>query len=340
MLNSLPFQKVRRTYQISGENPTGGKGCANIPFDHQNCDTLSSKLKVHPFITAEPGETITLADISGEGSINEFFFTTDCNVHNGCKYSKLILRCYWDDETVPSVECPIGAFFANAFDENQHQVESLPVVDLPRNAYSAYWTMPFKKRAKLTLTNENESRTGIIAYRVLYQLYPLPEDMMYFHARYRTAVTIETEPVYTILDGVSGKGTYVGTYLAWRAKNPNWWGEGEVKFYIDGDREYPSLSDNGSEDYFGGSFGFSTFNSTNCLNDEHTYSTPFLGVPLFVNDGSGIRKISMYRWHILDSIGFFENIKVTIDTISLQPGQGLVPISDELSSVAYWYQAK
>lgn len=162
---------------------------------------------------------------------------------------------------------------------------------------------------------------------------------MYFHAQYRRNQTTVEKPVYTILDDVHGKGCYVGTYLAWNSLNSSWWGEGEVKFYIDGDSSFPTMADNGTEDYFGGSFGFSPFNTDLAGNAEQTFSTAYLGMPLAKTDHpSGGRRFSLYRWHIHDNIGFFSDLKVTVDTLGWWRKPGLRPLSEEISSVAYWYQ--
>ncbi len=336
MLQFLPFQGARVTRQISAENPTGepGGACRWDEAHPENTIDQGQGLKVHPFLSLQPGECATLADIQGPGCINECFITTDHRYS-----SELVLRIYWDDEPSPSVECPLGAFFANGFDEDKHPVHSQPVVVLPRNAYNCYWQMPFRRRAKMTLTNDGESNIGCVAYRVLYQLYELPDDVMYFHAQYRRSVTTPEDPTYTIIDGISGAGCYVGTYLAWNSLNSSWWGEGEVKFYIDGDGSYPTMADNGTEDYFGGSFGFSPFNSDLGGNAEQTYSTAYLGMPLAKLDNTmGGRRYSLYRWHIMDSIGFFHQLRVTVDTLGWWRKKGLRPLGEDIASVAYWYQ--
>lgn len=350
----IPFSKVYETRQISAENPTGEPGNA-CRWDKNNPELTmdyGKGRKVHPFLQIEPRQTITLADIEGPGCIDEFFITTEHQY-----LSELVLRIYWDDEETPSVESPLGCFFANGFDTYKHEVNSLPVVALPRNAYSCYWQMPFRKRARVTLTHDGDNKIMVIAYRILYKLREIPSDTMYFHAQYRRSTTNVENPTYTIVDNIVGKGYYVGTYLAWNSLSSDWWGEGEVKFYIDGDDEYPSMADNGTEDYFGGSFGFSQFNSGNEANDEQTYSTAFLGFPLAVkNTCNSGRKFSLYRWHLNDCIGFQRELKVTVDTLGWWPVQdnesavkspnllgkrtrpGYRPLSEDISSVAYWYQ--
>ncbi len=344
MLRRLAYENGVATRQISAENPTGAKGGAclwtpdpsNPMLPHSGAAMhLGRGWKVRPFIKIAPGETVTLAEIEGPGSIEEIFFTTD--IH---RLSELVLRLYWDGEQLPSVECPVGAFFAMGHDDAPHAVASLPVQVCPRAGLNCYWHMPFRRRALLTLSHEGQTTVGLVAYRVLYKAYPLSGEIGYFHAQYRHNLTDVKHPVYTILDGVRGKGSYVGTYLAWTALQPDWWGEGEVKFYLDGDGETPTMADNGTEDYFGGSFGFSPFGSDACWNEEQTFSYPYLGMPLAqVDQDDGPRKFSLYRWHIQDSIGFVQDIRVEVQTLGLRDNRYL-PLSEDIASVAYWYQVE
>ncbi len=334
MLEQLPYIGGRVTRQISAENPNGEPGNACRWGKKEETLDGGKNLKVHPFLQLKSSETKVLADIDGPGCITEIFFTCD---HKNL--SELVLRIYWDDEEKPSVEVPVGIFFANGFDDHKHAVHSAAIMALPRNAYSCYWQMPFRGHARVTLTHEGIEEISCIAYRVMYQLYEIPDQTMYFHASYHRASTSFDNPTYTILDGVEGSGCYVGTYLAWNALHSDWWGEGEVKFYIDDDCFYPTMADNGTEDYFGGSFGFSSFNSDLCWNDEQTFSSPYMGMPLAVTGGAdSVRKYSLYRWHIYDNIGFQRKLRVTVDTIGLWTRKGYRPLEEDISSVAYWYQ--
>ena len=328
----LAFSPVRETRQISGENPDGKKGGGCRMTEEEPLDG-GCGLKVHPFISLQPGETKVLADIAGAGCIREMFFTTD---HKWL--SELVLRIFWDDETAASVEMPLGMFFANGFDDNHVLVNSAPIAFLPRCAMNCYWEMPFAKRARITLTHEGQEKIGCIAYRILYHKEEWDKKPLYFHAQYRRSMTTREKPVYTILDGVRGMGKYVGTYLAWNAASSGWWGEGEVKFYLDGD-DFPSIADNGCEDYFGGSFGFSKLNGTACADEEVNFCTPCLGMPLALTaDGRSIRKFGLYRWHLSDYIGFLKDIRVTVDTLGWWRKKGYRPLPEEISSMACWYQ--
>jgi len=339
LLGALPFQAGAVTRQISAENPTGekGQGCIWDPnpgdpfLRHSDLAlNLGRGWKVRPFISVAAGETAVLADIQGPGCINEFFITSDLR-----EYRALVLRFYWDDEVVPSVEVPVGDFFAMGHDAFPHTVNSLPVVVNPLRGCNCYWQMPFRRRARITLENEADKEARIVAYRALYKLHDVPESAAYFHAQWRRARTDRAYPLYTIVDGVKGEGLYVGTYLAWRTFYPGWWGEGEVKFYLDGDGEFPTLADNGTEDYFGGAWGFDAEQDGN----RRAFCTPFLGLPLAQPDSvPAPRHYGMYRWHLLDAIGFGEDLRATVQTLGYSNERRYAPLDDDVASVAYWYQ--
>ena len=159
---------------------------------------------------------------------------------------------YWDDQEQPSVECPIGDFFCMGWNEYAH-LNSLAVCVNPGSAFNCYWPMPFRKRARMTLTNISEEAI-LVYYQIDYALCAVEEDEAYFHAQFRRVNPLPYKEVYTILDGVKGRGKYVGTYMAWGVNNRGWWGEGEIKFYMDGDTEYPTICGTGTEDYFCGSY--------------------------------------------------------------------------------------
>lgn len=342
MLSRLPYETGVITRQISAENPTGEKGGAcrwapdpsdpNLPHS-KAAVKLGKGWKVRPFIRLEAGETAVLADIKGPGSIEEMFLTTS---HR--RLSELTLRIYWDGESAPSVESPLGAFFAMGHDMHPHAVNSLPVQVAPRAGLNAYWHMPFRVNAKVTLSNDGAENIDCVAYRLLYKLWPVGAEAAYFHAQYRRGLTTTDNPRHILLDGVQGKGCYIGTYLAWTALNCDWWGEGEVKFYLDGDGEFPTMADNGTEDYFGGSFGFSPFESNACWNEEQPFTYAYLGMPLAKLDAkNACRKYSLYRWHIRDSIGFMKDIRAEVQTLGVRNGH-YRPLGEDIASVAYWYQ--
>jgi hypothetical protein len=173
----------------------------------------------------------------------------------------------------------------------------------------------------------------------MYKLHEVPAEAAYFHAQWRRSLTQREHPEHTILDGVKGRGLYVGTYLAWTALSRGWWGEGEVKFYLDGDGEFPTICDNGTEDYFSGAWGF--FKDPKKDPVEEAFNTPFVGMPLaHTRSADGPRYFGLYRWHVLDSIGFEKDLRVTVQTLGWWPGHIYQPLSDDVASTAFWYQSE
>ena len=344
MFEGLPFKAGQVTRLYSPENPTGAKGMAarwdpadpSLPHGYY-ARRLGVGWKVHPFISIEAGETAVLADIHGSGEICYFFIGTSA------KYlSELVLRMYWNGEQTPSVECPLGAFFAQGFDLIPHEVTSAMVVVAPKRGMNCYWPMPFSSGAKITLTNEGDEKTRVVAYKFAVVEKPVAEDTATFHAQFRRSWTSEDHPEHILLDGVRGVGAYVGTYLAWQPTSTGWWGEGEMKFFIDGDREFPSIADTGLEDYFGGAWNYGATGSYGDVPDmrpEQVYNAPFTGLPLAQADNfNAPRKYGMYRWHVPDAIGFKEDLRVTVQAMAWYPDNTYRPSHDEVTSVAYWYQ--
>jgi hypothetical protein len=168
-----------------------------------------------------------------------------------------------------------------------------------------------------------------LTYQIDYVKNPLPESAGYFHAQWRRATTNRSNPLYTILDGVKGEGQYVGTFVAWTQHSDGWFGEGEVKFYLDGDNKFPTLAGTGTEDYFGASYGF-----------PETYTTAYIGCTLDHKGQDGPPRWSMYRWHIMDPILFHRDLKVTIQALGWWPNHRYQPLSDDIASIAYWYQTE
>jgi hypothetical protein len=215
-------------------------------------------------------------------------------------------------------------------------VNSLAVCVSPGSAFNCYWNMPFRKKAKITLENLDE-KDMILFYQVNYTLTDVPDDAAHFHAQFRRANKLPAKSVHTLLDGVRGRGQYVGTYMAWEARSPGWWGEGEVKFYLDGDQEFPTICGTGTEDYFCGSYCFKNPDS----GLYETFSTPYAGMPQVlppdVADLPG-QRFGLYRWHIADPIRFEKDLKVTMQALGWKPNGAYLPLEDDIASVAYWYQ--
>ncbi len=322
-----------QTRSISPENRSGGKGAGAMDTDGTAASSardLGPGWKISPFLHMAPQETVTLADIEGPGAIQHIWITGSCIQ----KYRRLtILRIYWDDETTPAVECPVGDFFAAGWG-GYAQVSSLPVAVNPNCGFNCYWEMPFRRRCRITLENLADERTSCY-YQTDYTLTDVPEDAAYFHAQFRRVNPLPYKDVYTILDGVRGAGQYIGTYLAVGVTNTGWWGEGEIKFYLDGDGEYPTICGTGTEDYFGGSYNWD-------VNGQYeTYTTPFLGMHQVVRPDGTYRsqtRFAMYRWHVHDPIRFHHDLRVTIQALGWRMGGRYLPLQPDMASVAYWYQ--
>lgn len=344
LLTGLPYLGRIETRMISAENPSGAKGAAAawVP-DPPDPDLVHSGpavplgkgWKVRPFIRLPAGQTAVLADVEGPGTIAYLWITSDIG-----EYRRLVLRVWWDDEPEPSIEAPLGDFFAMGHDGAAHEVTSLPVVVAPRRGLNCWWPMPFRHRARVELTNDGDQDANVVAYKILYHRHDVPDNARYLHAQWRRSVTTRTHPEHTILDGVRGQGHYVGTYLAWTAASGGWWGEGEVKFYLDGDDELPTICDTGTEDYFGGAWSFYRDPAAGDRT-EQVFNAPFLGLPLAANGGpESPRRFGLYRWHLLDPIGFDADLRVTVQALGWYPDHTYQPLTDDIASLALWYQAE
>ena len=331
-MESISALSERVTRSVSPENFTGEKGKGGMATEGTGANAareLGQGWKVSPSVHIEPGETFVLADVEGEGAIKHIWCT-----ENTKRNRLLIIRIYWDGSDKPSVEAPLGDFFASADCLTYSPLSSLAVCVNPRRALNCYWDMPFRKRFKITVENIG-LEMAVLYYQIDYQLYKLPENAGYFHAQFRRVNPLPYKDVYTILDNVKGKGTYVGTYLFWGVNNCGWWGEGEIKFYLDGDKDFPTICGTGTEDYFCGSWNFDV---------EHQYTefcTPYSGLSKVLRPDGVYRsqtRFNMYRWHIADPITFESDIKVTIQALGWRSGRRYLPLQDDISSVAYWYQ--
>ncbi len=329
-MSNLPLLSRAKTRSISPENFTGEKGKAGMSVDGLAKDAardLGQGWKVSPYIHIEPKQTFVLAEIQGPGAIQQIWMTPTGN----WRFS--ILRFYWDGEKQPSVEVPVGDFFACGWGKYA-QVSSLPVCVNPGSAFNCYWVMPFRKSCKITMENLDDNRMTLY-YQINYTLTDVPENAAYFHAQFRRVNPLRYKEVYTILDGVKGWGHYVGTYMCWGSNSSGWWGEGEIKFFIDGDKEFPTICGTGTEDYFCGSYGFVVDNQ------YKEFTTPYSGMPQVLKpDGlwNSQQRFGLYRWHIMDPIRFERDLKVTIQALGWMSGGRYLPLQDDISSVAFWYQ--
>ena len=335
-MGNLSRLSAAQTRSISPENFTGEKGKGGMATEGPNKNAakgLGVGWKISPCINIAAGETREIANIDGPGAIQHIWLTP-----TGV-WRKTIIRFYWDGAENPSVECPIGDFFAYAFQDDRFvQLNSWPVCVNPGRAFNCYWEMPFRKNCRITLENLSDDNFNVY-YQIDYTLTDVPDDCAYFHASFRRVNPVPYKEVYTILDGVEGQGHYVGTYMTWGVNNCGWWGEGEIKFYMDGD-EYPTICGTGTEDYFCGSFDFE-IKGDDGKQKYQEFSTPFAGLSKVIRpDGlySSQQRFSMYRWHIMDPVRFEKDLKVTIQALGWRSGSRYLPLQDDLSSVAYWYQ--
>lgn len=328
-LSQIEPEVVSRS--ISPENFSGAKGQGGMATEgtgkHASSE-LGQGWKVSPSVVIKAGTTFTLADIRGPGSINHIWMTPTGNWRHS------ILRFYWDGETNASVECPVGDFFACGLGA-YCQISSLAVCVNPGSAFNCYWPMPFHKRARVTMENIGADMT--LYYQVDYTLGKVGADAGYFHAQFRDEHPMATRGLYTIVDGVQGEGQYVGTYLNIKVPDAGWWGEGEIKFYLDGDTKFPTICGTGTEDYFCGSYNF----ENPVTHKYQTFSTPYSGLAQVIPADETYKpgqRFGLYRWHIADPIHFKNNLKVTIQVLGWKAGGLYDPLNAEISSVAFWYQ--
>jgi len=336
-MGNLSRLSTAHSRSISAENLNGAKGRGGMATEGTGATCardLGQGWKISPSVIIKAGETFTLADIAGSGAIQHIWMTPTGN------WRLSMLRIYWDGQDQPSVECPVGDFFASGWGRYS-QLSSLAVCVNPGSAFNCYWEMPFRQNCRITMTNQN-TQDMVLYYQIDYTLTEVPDDCAYFHAQFRRVNPLPYKDVFTILDGVRGQGQYVGTYMAWGVNNNGWWGEGEIKFYLDGDDEYPTICGTGTEDYFCGSYNFE--NQTTHQYQE--FNTPYVGMHQVLRpDGiyQSQMRFGLYRWHIMDPIRFEQDLRVTIQALGWRhwpwrPGNTYLPLQDDMASVAYWYQ--
>lgn len=333
MLHQLTTKKNIRTFSVSPENPTGAKGAGGMKMPEEGTAYAASRelgrgWKVNPYIVLKAGETAVLADIKGTGSIRHIWITDSAAAGR-----LLLFRIYFDGQERPAVEAPLSDFFCNANYLEFRQLTSLAVCLNPGRGMNCYFEMPYFRSFRIEIEN-----TGVNDCNVYYQIdceeKEIHEDSLYFHAQFRRVNPLPYLEPYVILDGIHGCGHYVGTYMHWGVNSNGWWGEGEIKFYIDGDGAFPSICGTGTEDYFCGAYNFD-------VGGRYTeFTTPYSGmykVGYTDETYKSQRRFNMYRWHIVDPIYFKEDLKVTIQALGWRSGGRYLPLQDDISSVAYWY---
>lgn len=306
--------------RVSSADPTGG-----------NAD----------FRVIEPGATLTVLDADGPAVLTHIWFTLyDPEAYH---LKKLVLRMYWDGETSPSVETPLGDFFGLGLGD-YHVWESELLSAANERALNSFFPMPFQKHARITVTNEGKGKVFSFYYNVDYRVYskPLPPDTLYFHAQFRQAQPnlgwtnkweSNGDP---LVDGAKnpggegnyvwmeakGRGHFVGVTMSVLQNQDGWWGEGDDMFFIDGEN-LPSINGTGSEDYFLGAFDFG----------RSAFSYRLYGAPVKGEERAGSRS-SVYRFHLDSPIPFTKSIRATIEHGHANHR------SDNYYSVAYWYQTE
>jgi hypothetical protein len=319
-----------RSRAVTAENPTGAPGQGGRATEGTGLapsDRLGVGWKISPSVVVAAGETFEMASISGPGVIRHIWITTNKS------FRQTILRIFWEGSTEPAVECPLGDFFCSGW-SRASTVTSLPVNALPNGGLNCYWEMAFRQEARITLENLGGEDVTVY-YQVDYSEVEVGEKVGYLHANWRRENPLNDSSVLTLLDWKNGAGIYVGTYMAIGLNHPGWWGEGEVKFFIDDDAEFPTICGTGTEDYFGGAYNFDV------PGKGYTgFSAPFLGVTEILRpDGLyySQHRFGMYRWHISDPVAFQHSLRVTIQDLGWQQDRRYLQRRDDIATVAYWY---
>jgi hypothetical protein len=319
------------TRSISPENfdgAKGGGGRATEGTGKAPAAELGQGWKVSPSVEIPAGDVFDMAAIEGPGVITHIWLTTHRD-----NWRSLILRAYWDGSEEPAIEVPVADFFGQGWGRFA-QLSSAVIAANPHGGFNSFWPMPFSSAARLTIENLG-TETAVLYYQVTYETSAPEGDFGYLHAQFRRSNPLPTKTPHPILDLVEGRGKYAGTYLAWGVNRPGWWGEGEIKFFLDGDKEFPTICGTGTEDYFGGAWNFDVPG-----NGYTTYSTPYLGLHQVIRpDGlyQSQQRFGMYRWHLADPIYFQSDLRVDIQALGWKPGHRYQPLHDDIASVALFY---
>jgi hypothetical protein len=334
-LSTLFRRREAESRSLSAENPTGAKGAGGMatrettlhgPAWEQARD-LGRGWKCSPCLPLAAGQTFTIMDHDGPGVVRHLWMTFDAR-----RRRDVVLRIWWDGQEHPSVECPVGDFFCQSWNRDQ-VIGALPVNVNARGAMNAFFPMPFRRHARVTVTNEGPDELPLFFYTLNYTLEPVGEDCLYFHAQFRRTNPVPDREVYTLLDDVKGHGHYVGAFMSWQQNSGGWWGEGEIKMYLDGDREWPTICGTGTEDYFGGAWCY----------DETSWAGPYFGFhQVEGKSGQPGARMTLYRFHVHDPVFFKSDLRITLQALGWRnPQEGhrrYHALQDDLASVAYWYQ--
>jgi hypothetical protein len=326
---------------ITAENPTGERGGGG-----REASSLGPGRKGRPCIGLPSQQEIALAEIAGTGCIRHIWITVPRQTETSAYVLRdIVLRAYWDGDETPAIEVPLGDFFCCGFGQPA-DVGSVPITVGPVGGMNSYWPMPFGAGAKITVENQGDSEVGGFFFQIDYSLGDEVADSGRLHAQWRRSNgTTQLGEDHLILDGVRGAGSYVGSYLAIAQLSRFWYGEGEIKFYLDGD-EWPTICGTGTEDYFGGAWAFQPHFDRSRRPMPIAYTAPYSGYLGVVTDDRsdwsdfaplGVPSHGMYRWHLPDPIRFDESLRVTMQQIG-HDSHELFERSDDIATVAYWYQ--
>ncbi len=329
-LSNLFLRHRAESRSISAENPNGEKGGGGkatakdtlSPDSAEAARDLGQGWKVSPCRFIAKGEVATIMDCDGPGVIRHMWITFDTAF-----YRNAIIRIYWEGQEHPSVECPIGDFMCNSWNKRQN-IFALPINVNPTGGMNCYFAMPYKKHVRITVENDSDRDLAHFFYTINYTLEPVEDDILYFHAQWRRSNPLPYGKAYVMIDNIQGSGHYIGTFMSWQQNNAGWWGEGELKMFIDDDKAYPTICGTGTEDYFGGAW---------CFGQD--YSAPFLGFRQVEkrSNETGAR-MTLYRFHVQDPVYFKKRLRVIMQALGWRSGRRFLPLQDDIASVVYWYQ--
>jgi hypothetical protein len=329
---SLALRREAERRSISAENPSGERGGGARATEGTGAAAardLGRGWKVSPSRVVRAGEELEIAAIDGPAVIDHFWITTRIGA-----LRSLILRARWEGaEDPPAIEVPLGDFFCQGWGTFA-AVNSALIVAAPHGGLNSYFPMPFRRSARLAVENVS-SEDAVVYYQVDYSLRQVPEAAGYLHAHWRRSNPVVRGEVHELLGDATGAGAYLGTYLAVGVNGPGWWGEGEMKFYLDDDGEFPTICGTGTEDYFGGAYDFDVPGR-----GYTTFSSPYLGMHQFVASDNLYRsqmRFGMYRWHVPDPIDFSDRCRVTIQDLGWRSDGRYLLRGDDIASVCYWY---
>lgn len=332
-----------RSFSVNAENPTGDRGQAA-----RTASALGPGRKGRPCVDLGPGEALVLADLSGPGVIRHLWFTCpDATPADPFVLRNLVLEITWDDASEPSVAVPLGDFFCNGV-ATRALVDSHYIVAAPTGGLNSYFPMPFREAARVVLRSEHPDTVRGVYFQIDGTLGDdLADDALYLHATWhRSNGSRPLGEDHVLLAGAEGPGAYLGTFVSVTALERYWWGEGEVKFYLDDD-EWPTLCSTGLEDYAGGAWAFQDALRAEPAPRILPFSSHSCGLPqVEFQDSSGHSPFlqhmpatyGMYRWHGQDPVWFDQKLTVTVQQIGAWDG-GLFERSDDVATVAYWYAA-